>query len=477
MTSMLHLPSSGVRRALPSVTSFRVAIGIALVSLFITLLAHAQDSDQRLTSFHKIPAPEKIAPQPLDLTSLMQGARVHVEFNSSQDKETPNNPIKQEPDAMTSTKDALVQHAKAELKGATHQAAATIGKVSAGFRARLWGSSFSHFAAMERVRAAGGIAVVLLVVLIGCTCVAGLGLLYDNRPSARASSNQAADSVKHAGLQPTTNPSPTWDLQSKCVIKPVGYAQLSEPVSKESTSSTKSVMENLSPPQNIQNEVPTAAGRMELHFPSPSSSDHLNFDAQRDPRPPPLCPTLVMPVCEARFGIPMYELAQLDSEGELGIVGLSGNPLLKAVVKKFDGHQRMLEISMPELYSAPRATITPSPLHTYGQAQKSSRAMEIRGMRGSFYGVLEMRSSGACYVVKDGQTVLTIDGEEHSLQLSIKSSIGAQLASVGCAAEPFGGVDHVEIRVEPGVDTVLVLSVVLAVLLLSPYLPNQAEDG
>lgn len=195
-------------------------------------------------------------------------------------------------------------------------------------------------------------------------------------------------------------------------------------------------------------------------------------DLQETPRPPPLCPTLVMPVCEARFGIPMYELAQLAAEGEVNIVGLSGNPLLRAVVRKI-GNARTLEITMPEQNSAPRATITPSMMELAGHSQLGCRALEIRGMRGSFYGVLEMRSSGACYVIKEGQTVMMIDGDAESLQLSIKSSTGLQLASVRCSAEPFGGVDHVEIRVEPGVDTVLVLAVVLAVLLLSPYLPPE----
>lgn len=192
-------------------------------------------------------------------------------------------------------------------------------------------------------------------------------------------------------------------------------------------------------------------------------------DSMRQAKPPPLCPTLVMPMSEALLGIQMYELAQLSAEGELTIVGISGKPLLRAEIKKV-GNARTLEIAMPEQNSIPRATILPSSLSS-SQVNLGSRALEIRGMRGAFYGVLEMRSSGACYVVKDGQTVLTIDGDAESLQLSLKSSVGLQLASVRCSTELFEGVDHVEVRVEPGVDTVLVVAVVLAVLLLSPYLP------
>lgn len=180
--------------------------------------------------------------------------------------------------------------------------------------------------------------------------------------------------------------------------------------------------------------------------------------------PPPLCPSLVLPESEARLGIPMFELAQLITEGELRIVALSGKPLLRASVCKV-GRRRSLEISMPEAGSAPRATIGPN---LQDLNRPDDGALEIRGLKGSFYGLLEMRNSGACYVTKDGETMMIIDGDTESLQLSIKSGGGLPLASVRCSTEPFGGVDHVEIRVEPGVDTVLVLACVLAVLLLSP---------
>jgi len=168
-----------------------------------------------------------------------------------------------------------------------------------------------------------------------------------------------------------------------------------------------------------------------------------------------------MPVCEARFGVPMNDVARLGAEGEISIVGLSGNPLLRARLQLDRNRQRVLEICMPERNSAPRATIAPC------SGSDSPGGYEIRGMKGSFYGYLQMQSTGTCYVVKDGQAVLLLDGDTNSLQLSVKSGAGAQLASVRCSAEPFGGVDHVEIRVEPGVDTVLVLAVVLGVLLLS----------
>jgi len=243
-------------------------------------------------------------------------------------------------------------------------------------------------------------------------------------------------------------------------------------------------------PQHYQRTVSGASLTAAQPFLGAGGSPHLSGIFLPDPRtstvscvsitdqqrqtakPPPLCPTLVMPMSEALLGIQMYELAQLNQEGSLNIVGISGKPLLRAEVRK-NGNTRTLEIAMPEPNSIPRASIGPP---TSGESKNhGSRVLEIRGMRGVFYGTLEMRSSGACYVVKDGQTVLTIDGDAESLQLSLKSSQGLQLAAVKCSTEQFEGVDHVEVRVEPGVDTVLVIAVVLAVLLLSPYLP-PADD-
>lgn len=206
---------------------------------------------------------------------------------------------------------------------------------------------------------------------------------------------------------------------------------------------------------------------------APSSCTSLAEVQRVSVRPPPLCPSLVMPMSEVVLGIQMYELAQMGAEGTLNIVGISGKALLRADVKMV-GNDRSLGISMPESNGTPQATITPPGEGARAGRATFSRALEIRGMRGTFYGMLQMQSSGACSVVKDGRTVLTIDGDADSLQLALKSATGIELASVRCSTEHFEGVDHLEVRVEPGMDTVLVTAVVLAVLLLSPYLP--ADD-
>merc|ERR1719155_351429 len=107
--------------------------------------------------------------------------------------------------------------------------------------------------------------------------------------------------------------------------------------------------------------------------------------------PPPLCPNVVLPNCEVRVGVPMHELGKISHEGELSVVGLSGNPLLRANLRKTEAG-RLLEISMPDPRSAPRAVVGPSVQNVVRPDRTRSRAVRICGMKDSFYGMLEMRS-------------------------------------------------------------------------------------
>jgi hypothetical protein len=159
----------------------------------------------------------------------------------------------------------------------------------------------------------------------------------------------------------------------------------------------------------------------------------------------------------------LKDLAQMSLEGELGIVGLSGSTLLRAAVKTV-GSQRTLEISLPEANSFPVA----APCATVGSAEPGARSFDLRGLNGAYYGTLEVRRSGGCYVVRDGITVIIIDGTLDGPHLTIQSGQGIALASTRVSTDLFGGEEYVEVRVEPGVDIVLVLSCVLAALILSP---------
>jgi hypothetical protein len=93
---------------------------------------------------------------------------------------------------------------------------------------------------------------------------------------------------------------------------------------------------------------------------------------------PPLCPTLLMPNCSARFGIPMNQIDDLTRNwyGELNIVGISTVPLMRAVVKKI-GSTRTLDIfSMAGQNGVPRASLT-----TSTKAANSRKGLEIHGMQ------------------------------------------------------------------------------------------------
>lgn len=326
--------------------------------------------------------------------------------------------------------------------------------------------------ATEHMKTRSALPVVLIVLLLGglLCCLAALLL---RRAGAKGAAWGAAWGATWGlgaeGAVPETQAQP---LRSSPILADRAAAVQLSPSVQQGRLST-SAFSDRSPPQQpmttmsssrVQGPPPPIVASTQqrqepagVHFRAPPLSKQA---------PPPLCPTLVMPVCEARFGVPMQELANITGgpEGEIGIVGLSGNPLLRAVLRADSSQQRFLEIRMPEKNSAPRSTVGPA-------SPNLGRSLEIRGMKDAYYGTLEMRQSGPCYVIKDGQSVLVIDGDTDNLQLGVKSGAGSQLASVRCCAEPFGGVEHVEIRVEPGVDTVLILAVVLGVLLLSPFLP------
>jgi hypothetical protein len=191
----------------------------------------------------------------------------------------------------------------------------------------------------------------------------------------------------------------------------------------------------------------------------------------------PVCPTLMMPQSESRFGIPMQKVSDVTREGvgDLTVVGLYpvSSPLLHATVKKV-GAIQTLAISVAELsYNSqlkgiPHVTLSHTNTASEG-AIEGARTLEIKDMRGDLYGSLMMLRSGDCYVLKDGQQILHIDGQAENLHLVFQSATGDRVGDARCSAAEFGGMDHIEIRIEPGVDAILVISIVLAVLLLSFY--------
>jgi hypothetical protein len=323
----------------------------------------------------------------------------------------------------------------------------------------------------------GGAMVLLLIMLIACATAAVVSILFGKR--------------KDIGDQRDGNGEPRVAQEQQSFVRPgvpsphgASPKVLSTPLTSSSLT-TQPLLPTRSGP-TTKSLLPSRSGAAPSSQPNPRPLASLSN--QLFPRPPLLCPALALPVVEAHFEIPMYALRQCSaSDGEFTIVGISGNPTFLAAVRK-KGEMRMLEVCLPGKKTAPCASITPMAQEVYDiatprpghEAENRSGVCEIRGMHGALYGTIEMHDTGACYVVKDDQRVLTLHGEERRSQISIKSSVGLELACAKCLATAPGSKDHLEdrvhIRIEPGVDAVLMLSLVLAVLLLSPYLPNKGEE-
>jgi len=297
-----------------------------------------------------------------------------------------------------------------------------------------------------------------ILTLVGCTFVALLLIIMPSlQDKERRDQSQAAPLIMSPLNQSQTAPSSS--MRPESGLPPPG----SDMVGPTASPTPRSPLRFAGSPGH--HTVKTITSPSRVQFQEISLSPEGRVVKGMPGLPPQLCPSLVLPWCQARFGVPMKQIAQITAEGELSIVGMSGNPLLRAAVRQVNGH-RVLEVLMPQPGCTPRATIGPSDT---GPGRASDQGpLVIRGPNGTFYAEFDMRPNGACLVTRGAETIMVIDGQPSTSEISVKSGSGVLLASAGFSSEPFGGIDHVEIRVEPGVDTVLVLGCVLAVFLFTP---------
>mmetsp|Transcript_133367 Transcript_133367/g.231650 ORF Transcript_133367/g.231650 Transcript_133367/m.231650 type:complete len:487 (+) Transcript_133367:71-1531(+) len=177
--------------------------------------------------------------------------------------------------------------------------------------------------------------------------------------------------------------------------------------------------------------------------------------------PPPLRSEMVLKV-EGRFGVPLHDLHQLTNltlEGILPIVGYSGDALLVAKVQRTSGNKRSLTISRPQPGSLPYATVEPR-----FSTEEASHVLSICGSKGVVYGTLEQYGSRAFCLSEAGVTVLSIDGDTVDMQFDVQNHTGSHIGAVLCSSEPFGS-PHLEVRVAPSTDTVLVVTCILAYII------------
>lgn len=198
----------------------------------------------------------------------------------------------------------------------------------------------------------------------------------------------------------------------------------------------------------------------------PSGSPSLSHGEDAD-RTDAICPALILPHGEARFTIPAESVRRLAlGEYPVEILGPSGRPLLHARlpaepvggVSTSLGPGRWLELTTTPTSRYPHACVGPLLL-----GSRSSQPLQIRGPRGDAYGILEAREGAWC-AQHGGRVVLRIESlPEGGLQAS-----GADF-NVIAMASPNGG-QALQVQVNPGVDALLTLLCMLAVVLISPDL-------
>lgn len=170
-------------------------------------------------------------------------------------------------------------------------------------------------------------------------------------------------------------------------------------------------------------------------------------------------PTSSTPSRTARFFLPIVEISRLMQEGDVHLMGFGGRALLVASVR-YVGGRRSLSIKVPGESTA-RVTISPKA----EQDTPEHATLEIRGLLGTLYGMLEMEAGSPSRVLQGGRTVMTIRGDVESYDLTASNETGHQMASAKWTKGPSRDIDHVEVHIEPGVDTVIVMGCMLAIFL------------
>jgi len=179
--------------------------------------------------------------------------------------------------------------------------------------------------------------------------------------------------------------------------------------------------------------------------------------------PPALCPALVLPHCEAWFAVSIEKL--MEGQGSFDVLGLSGNPLLRATIKGEPSIGRTVEISMTPSRSPTLASIG-APENP--ARQSGPPALEVRGTGGKHYGDLRPSGVGCFSLFTETHEVLQLSNDKSTgqLLLYIPADSNPIAKAARCVESTFfSGVEHLEVRVNPGVDAVLVLVCVLAVVL------------
>lgn len=198
--------------------------------------------------------------------------------------------------------------------------------------------------------------------------------------------------------------------------------------------------------------------------------------------PPPLCPPLILRDQDTHLTISMATLAAVTTSRELidfDVFGPLSNPVFRATLSGALGY-RVLSLMVPRLrLEAPWVEVRP--LQQCNEAllramlpegaTSSGKVLELTGPDGSFYGLLVAQRGGSFWAIHKSLTVLVIEGASDRYHLQATEVAGklAAKSSIQERRTPMGNGQRellLDFEVKAGVDPLLVLACMLAVIVL-----------
>lgn len=176
-----------------------------------------------------------------------------------------------------------------------------------------------------------------------------------------------------------------------------------------------------------------------------------------------LCKQLVLPHCEAWFAVPWLRLMHGP---DFDLFGISGRPLLRGDVRLAAGGHRTLALSM---------TPTASPELGSIANDAGSGALTVRNGEEDIFGVLTFVRVGNWTLKTDAGDLLHLNVNELTGEVVLREGSSPRLCAEAARcmeSEFFGQGDHLEMRLEPGTDSVLIVLCILGVILFGSPNPN-----
>mmetsp|Transcript_29053 Transcript_29053/g.77324 ORF Transcript_29053/g.77324 Transcript_29053/m.77324 type:complete len:480 (-) Transcript_29053:357-1796(-) len=168
---------------------------------------------------------------------------------------------------------------------------------------------------------------------------------------------------------------------------------------------------------------------------------------------------------DSRFTVPVDTLVNVAAQGGFDIKDVGSGLVLRVSLRRNDDGHRVLQTfqGLPHVAQRPCMTVGPPKPHSSSDPD----SLVICGPNGLIFGNIILQCTGSFLVSAQGQPFLLIEGNEADLDLHISTIRDGRLVGAVCCNDAnFSGQEHVEFRVMPGTDPVLVVSCIAAVLFL-----------